>query len=521
MKLRKNSVWQNNIGKQSVRPFRFLEAESLEDIQAAIREAEAEGCRIRPIGSGHAPSDIAITDGYLLSLKHLNRLLPLDKDQLHQHSRQQHLVQVEGGITMHQLNQDLDKKGLALLNLGAIDAQTITGAIATSTHGTGRNLPSCAGMVRSILLVAAEGQKYRIEPADGITDPQKHAEQGVRLIQEDEVFNSVLVSMGCMGIIYSYILEVRPQYWLYENVTLEKWSRVRQMLMDESIFDDFEIELNGKKQLKPVRGIMIVVNPYQLKGDHTCALTRLTEVDEPLHLPRKDRRRDPVSRIAGNSPLVYRTAVLLVNHFPKLFPYLVERSVRNLADNRFVNKSHKVLLNSSEYLMSKSYSCEYAYNRHRKDHIRAVEALFRQAKRLSENYGIYPSSTFAIRFTKASAAYLSPEYNQDVAYVVTPTLFAQRGANLILNTYQDTHIAHNGKPHWGKVTNRVDGRLDLIRRWYPKFDSWQRVMRRFNPNDTFSNSFTVRLGLTQNQSSIPVAMNKKAPSMILQKAPKV
>jgi len=496
MKVRKNFVWQNNIKRQSVRPLRFLEAESLQDICTAVREAEAEGCRVRPVGSGHAPSDIAVTDGYLLCLKRLNRMLPLRKEQLYSRFHQRHLIQVEGGITMHQLNRQLDEKGLALLNMGAIDEQTITGAIATSTHGTGRNLPSCTGMVRSILLVAAQGKKYRIEPKAGITDPDKHAENGVQLIQEDEVFNSVLVSLGCMGIIYSYILEVRPQYWLYENVTLSKWSQVRRLLMNERIFNDFEIELGGKKELRPVRGIMIVVNPYKLNGDHTCAVTRLIEVEKPSQLPWKDRQRDPISRIAGNLPLVYHTAVMLVNRFPKYFPYLVEKSVQNLADYRYVNKSYKVLLNGSEYLMSKSYSCEYAYNRHQKDYIHAVEALFRQTERLSQNYGIYPSSTFAIRFTQASTAYLSPEHNQDVAYVVTPTLVAQHGANLILNTYQDTHIAHHGKPHWGKVTNRIDGRLDLIQQWYPKLETWQQVMRRFNPEDTFSNSFTDRMGLT-------------------------
>ena len=40
-------------------------------------------------------------------------------------------------MTLHALNDLLARHGLALPNLGDIDAQTVAGAISTGTHGTG------------------------------------------------------------------------------------------------------------------------------------------------------------------------------------------------------------------------------------------------------------------------------------------------------------------------------------------------------------------------------------------------
>ena len=68
---------------------------------------------------------------------------------------------------------------------------------------------------------------------------------------------------------------------------------------------------------------------------------------------------------------------------------------------------------------------------------------------------------------------------------------------LILNEYQDIHLEAGGKPHWGKITNRLEGRTELIRQWYPKFETWRQVMLRFNPNRTFLNSFAERMRLDE------------------------
>ena len=55
------------------------------------------------------------------------------------------LVRVEAGIRLHALSAELHARGLAMANMGDIDAQSLAGALATGTHGTGAKLPEPVG----------------------------------------------------------------------------------------------------------------------------------------------------------------------------------------------------------------------------------------------------------------------------------------------------------------------------------------------------------------------------------------
>jgi FAD/FMN-containing dehydrogenase len=497
MKTRTRVTWSNVIGKHRVEPFKYLIPGTLHDIVAAVRDAEECGHRIRAVGSGHSYSDVAITDGHLVDMSRLCQILNLDKNKLYRAHQEKYLVEVEAGITVESLNRKLDRQGLALLNMGAIDEQTISGAIATGTHGAGRNLPALSGMVRSLVLVAAEGKVYRIEPSEGLTDPEKHTDVDIELIQDDDTFRSVVVSLGCTGIVYSYILEVRPRYWLYENRRPEKWSEVRRKLGNGSMFDDFPITINGQSVRYPVRSLFIVVNPYEKGGDHTCMVARTFEVEKFHFRTLRDRTRNILASIVSNIPLAYRISLFVVNNLPKIVPSALERSVTALKDATYVNKSYKVLFQGFEYVASQGHGAEFAYNRHETNYLEVMDKIFAKVKQLSEKYKLYPSSAPTLRFVKASPMYLTPEYDTDVCYVGNPVLVRQKGATLILNEYQDIHLEAGGKPHWGKITNRLEGRTELIRQWYPKFETWRQVMLQFNPKRTFLNGFAERMRLDE------------------------
>ena len=62
-------------------------------------------------------------------------------------------MRVEAGIRLHALNEALAAAGLAMPNLGDIDRQSIAGAIATATHGTGLGLGNLATTVVGMELV--------------------------------------------------------------------------------------------------------------------------------------------------------------------------------------------------------------------------------------------------------------------------------------------------------------------------------------------------------------------------------
>ncbi len=73
-------------------------------------------------------------------------------------------VTVQAGITLDRLNDELDRRGLAMANLGDIAYQTISGAISTGTHGTGSALTGIAGQIASMRIVSGTGDIIECSP---------------------------------------------------------------------------------------------------------------------------------------------------------------------------------------------------------------------------------------------------------------------------------------------------------------------------------------------------------------------
>ena len=145
--------WVNWSGSQRATPTRFERPRT----RAELAEAVARGPGpVRVAGAGHSFSAGAVTDGTLLSLDALDRVLDV----------QDGLVRVEAGIGLKALSRELHARGLAMPNLGDIDAQSLAGALATGTHGTGTKLPNLSGQVAGVELILADGSERTIDDGD-------------------------------------------------------------------------------------------------------------------------------------------------------------------------------------------------------------------------------------------------------------------------------------------------------------------------------------------------------------------
>src|SRR5689334_22317106 len=139
------ATWRNWAGDQSCTPHSIEAPTSLDNLRETVARAAAAGRRVRASASGHSFTDIALTDGVMLRLGQLNRVLDFDAAS--------GLVRVEAGATLRDLNRRLDELGVAFENLGDIDRQSLAGAISTGTHGTGARFQSIAAQLSSIELV--------------------------------------------------------------------------------------------------------------------------------------------------------------------------------------------------------------------------------------------------------------------------------------------------------------------------------------------------------------------------------
>jgi hypothetical protein len=84
--------------------------------------------------------------------------------------------------------------------MGDIDKQTVAGAIATATHGSGIKLGSLSSVVRAVRIVTGTGELLDIDAGS------------------PERLRAVQTALGTLGVITRVVFDVAPRYWLREHV---------------------------------------------------------------------------------------------------------------------------------------------------------------------------------------------------------------------------------------------------------------------------------------------------------------
>ncbi len=101
------------------------------------------------------------------------------------------------GTYLYEIGPLLEQYGLAVLNMGDIDVQSLAGVISTGTHGTGVTLGSFSSMVTKWTFV------------NGLGEVITH-ERG-----EDRLSEALHVSLGLLGILITVTIRVIPLYSLH------------------------------------------------------------------------------------------------------------------------------------------------------------------------------------------------------------------------------------------------------------------------------------------------------------------
>src|SRR5688572_2634145 len=178
---------------------------STDEVATAVRRAAEAGTRVKAIGAGHSFTATAVTDGVQLSLDRMQGVQHVD------HETQR--VTVQGGIRLHRLNDELAAVGLALPNLGDIDRQSIAGAIATATHGTGLGLGNLATTVVGMELVTGTGDVVR---------------------PDADLLRVARVGVGALGIVTEVTLQCVPAFDLHARETVEPLDDVLDGLLEHA-----------------------------------------------------------------------------------------------------------------------------------------------------------------------------------------------------------------------------------------------------------------------------------------------
>jgi L-gulono-1,4-lactone dehydrogenase len=199
--------WTNWYRNLRCRPEVVERPRTEDEVRDAVRRAADAGLRVRVAGAGHSNVALVPTDGMLLDLSALRGVVAADG------ARRQ--ATILAGTPIADIGPLLWREGLALRNQGDIDSQCLAGAVATGTHGTGRELGSLSGAVAGARIVAADGEPVEAGPDD------------------PALLRAARTALGALGPMTSITLDVTDAYcldarlhWLSWDDALARWDEL-------------------------------------------------------------------------------------------------------------------------------------------------------------------------------------------------------------------------------------------------------------------------------------------------------
>ena len=134
--------WRNWSGGVMANPAgRFAPSSEAE----LIEFLESTSGSIRPVGSGHSFTPLVPTDGHIIVIDQLAGMLD--------HDPNARRATFGAGSRLGDMGVPLESIGQGMFNLPDIDRQTLAGATATATHGTGIGFTCLSGYVTSLRLI--------------------------------------------------------------------------------------------------------------------------------------------------------------------------------------------------------------------------------------------------------------------------------------------------------------------------------------------------------------------------------
>ena len=424
--------WHNWAGNQQCTPERIERPSSEQGLIRVVKQAAATGRRVKVVGSGHSFTGIALTDGRLVQLSNYGRVLSID--------REKRTATVQAGISIARLNEELDKQGLALENLGDINYQSISGAISTATHGTGRAFGGIATQIIGMRLIAGDGSVVECSPE-----------------KEADVFSAARVGLGALGIISTVTLNCVKAFNLH---ALEMPMRVDQVVesLDEHIRDNDHFEF------------------FWVPGTG-WALTKFNQrTDAPLATRGRWREfRDDI--------LINNVAFSVLCRIGRLRPSLVPSIARAMPSSsraEYVDKSYRVFASPR---LVRFYEMEYGIP------IDAAREAVNRVRALVKQSGLVPIFPVEVRFTKGDDIPLSTASGRDSCYIAVH-VFEGMQYQQYFEGVEDIMNDYGGRPHWGKLHFQT---AETLAPRYPEWQRFQQVRARLDPEGRFSNPYLDRV----------------------------
>lgn len=484
----------------------------LEEVCSLVRLAEKNGRKIRAIGSGHALTAVAQCEDYLVCTQDMNMTQRPAREWIKEAFRDgfevevnfgnqkntetHYLFETGGGTKIRHLIQALTHHQLALINQGGSSIQSITGAIATSTHGSGIGIGPVSAFAKSMTIVGKGGKVYRVEPREGITDPEafqkdeRIKQHGITLIQDDEKFNAVMVGIGSVGIVFSMILEAQPDYRLFEERILRNWEDVKKEMMQEGMYH----YINAHRHFE------VLINPYRDMESATedgkkrkCLVTTRNYSEKEPGGYHAGRERNYISSFISGIAISGRLSPWVFNKNHLSIPRMTNNSLKRLVDHKddagggFEDQARNVLDQGLGELKFYGYAIEFGFPLDKV--FEAVDLIIKNCE-ASQEYDQLLAAPFALRFVKKCPAHLSMMNQSDMCMIELVSVKDVTGSYPLFMRLERALLELGAVPHWGLSVE--PWHRQMVEKAFPRFREWEKEQEFFG-GSTFCNAFLDRI----------------------------
>jgi L-gulonolactone oxidase len=403
---------------------------SVEEVIGVVLSANRDRRKIKVLGAGHSRSEIAHSSDIYLSLYNYRGVIHVDK--------RKREVAVRAGTLLRDFNSELRKNGLSLGNLPTLGDQTMGGALAVGSHGTGLKYGNLATFVTSLSFVSGTGKLI-----------------SVNATTDKKLFNAALASLGMIGIMTEVTLKCEESFNLRENITVLPLDECLRSLPLLSAQSD-----HGKLWLESHSGVCAVFNVW-----HT---TRPRSPEQGVELwDIKNRVSEPLLWLGSWLPHINPRIVSFLYNSLKIFtPYeRVDVSEDVFIPPLYVPANHQV---------------EFAVD------MKDCVAALRDWNTLASS-NRHTNMFTEVRYVKKDGFFLSPDFERDSCHI---TIIIYNPSHEVLHSYFDSLCKafsnYSARVHWAKHLCGLNRRE--LENLFPRLSDFDKIRSKMDPGGVFVNS---------------------------------
>ena len=418
-------LWSNWAGNATAYPAARAAPASEADLIAAMQSARHP---VRPVGSGHSFTALVPTEGTLLSLDRLAGLVS--------HDAAARTATIRAGTKLSALGPLLAGIGQEMPNLPDINKQTLAGAMATGTHGTGKGFKALHGEVTAMRLVLPSG-----EVAECSRD------------QRPELFHAARVSLGAFGVLSQATLQNRP---------IERVRKVVTLVDTEQLLRDWPGLASQHRNAE------FLVLPFTGKS----ALITHDATTEPVRPRPPDQDVDTLMDLKRLRDLFEFT--------PALRRRAAQTAMADIPPEVAIDEGWKLLSNERPVRFK-----EMEYHLPIAEQVAALREVIARIERDA------PGVFFPIeaRIIAPDDAWLSPFYGRESGSIAVHAWYKE-DHDWMFQLIEPVLREAGGRPHWGKLHSLSAAELTAL---YPMFAEAQALRRTVDPAGRMLNPFVQRI----------------------------